>query len=96
MENNNPIGISGSVVKDVQGETTRSAILGGIPSSHINVPISRSMNFMEIFSAFFAEVFIRSGLLSHDTHTGTMLPHLANVALDEQAGNFFRQLYSHK
>jgi len=40
---------------------------------------------MEVFSAFFAKVFVRAGSFFHDTNAAAMLPHFTDVALDEEA-----------
>lgn len=40
---------------------------------------------MVVLATLFTEVFVRTGFFSHDSYTGAMLPHLANVALHKEA-----------
>jgi hypothetical protein len=46
---------------------------------------------VEIFAAFFTEVFIGTHSFIHDADTATMLPDLTRIALDEHTANLIRQ-----
>jgi hypothetical protein len=43
---------------------------------------------VELFPALFAEVLIRTGSFVHDAYTASVLPDLANIALNEQSAKF--------
>jgi hypothetical protein len=45
------------------------------------------MYLVEVLSALLAEVLVGRALLGHDADAGAMLPHLADVALHEEARN---------
>jgi hypothetical protein len=49
-----------------------------------NSPFRTRRDLVKVFSAFLAEVLVGAGFLLHDTNTATMLPDLADVALDKQ------------
>ena len=53
-----------------------------------NSPITGRKYFVEFFSALLAEVLVWTGFFRHNTHTGAVLPDLANIALNEQSAKF--------
>lgn len=48
---------------------------------------------MEIFATLLAKIFLGGALSAKDADTGAVLPDLANVALNEEAGNVFSKFY---
>lgn len=58
----------------------------------MNIPIARGVNLVEVLTALLAKIFFGGTLRTKYTHTGTMLPNFANVALNEEAGNIFSEL----
>jgi hypothetical protein len=51
------------------------------------LPIVRDENFVQVFSTLLTEIFVRAGLCAYDSNTRTMLPDLADVALNKEAGS---------
>jgi hypothetical protein len=56
-----------------------------------NLPIDFIPDPVQILPALLAEIFVRTRLLVHDTHTATVLPHLTGVALNEHTPNVVGQ-----
>jgi hypothetical protein len=59
----------------------------------IHLPVACSVYFMEIFATLLAKIFLGGALSAKDADTGAVLPDLANVALNEEAGNVFSKFY---
>lgn len=55
--------------------------------------VACSVYFMEIFPTLLAKIFFGRALSAKDADTGAVLPDLANVALNEEAGNVFSKFY---
>ena len=45
---------------------------------------------MQVLPTFFTEIFVWTCVFVHDADAATMLPHLAGVALQKEAGQIFR------
>jgi hypothetical protein len=49
---------------------------------------------VKVFSAFFAEILVRTGLFLHYAHAAAMLPDLADIALDEETAQIVALQFS--
>lgn len=73
------------------------AELGGLKEHQdANLPIVCNVNFVKIFAALLAKVFIRGALGAEYADAGAVLPNFANVALNEEACNVFGEFNSVK
>lgn len=57
----------------------------------MNLPIGFAPDFVQVLPALLAKIFIGAHFLVHDSHTTTMLPNFASVALDKHTPNVIGQ-----
>lgn len=61
-----------------------------------DLPIVCYQNLVRFLATLLAKVFVRGRLGAEDSDASAMLPNLANVALNEEAGNIFSELMCEK
>jgi hypothetical protein len=57
----------------------------------VNIPIGFASDSVQVFPALLAKIFIGAHFLVHDSHTATMLPNFAGIALNEHTPNIIGQ-----
>lgn len=55
---------------------------------YIHLPVGLVSDFVQIFPALLAEIFVGTCCLIHDPDTATMLPDFTEITLDEHAADF--------
>jgi hypothetical protein len=60
--------------------------------SVLHSPIAGRIDFVEVFPAQFAVVVVGQRVLIHNAHAEAVFPNLADVTLDEKAGQIVRHL----
>jgi hypothetical protein len=58
--------------------------MGGRRQEEVNVPFGTDHELVKLLPAFLAKVLVWAGFLLHDADAATVLPDLADIALDEQ------------